>query len=233
MIRRGPGLLVAAALALAACGNAPELRTPFLVAIEDARATLSQRDTTPPLRPTAGFPGLDPAVIAGRTEPTMGAWLPLREAVAGLGLVAAQGGHAIWQTADNSQITLAGGGVLVSTRGLGADLHASDAAQTVALITAGRAGTATRRHVWVDPLYRQIDLTLSCTITPAGRETLRLNGRAHPVLRLDEACTGSLPTGPVAIANTYWRDVRGPTLRQSIQWIGPDLGQIYLQRLVD
>jgi hypothetical protein len=223
---------LALGLVLTACGNTPDMGSGLQVSADAARGVFAQQRaarTAQPLQPTAGFPGLDPALIAGRSDPMMGAYLPASAAVSGLVRAGQNGPHVTWQTADSIAVTLVGGGLVSSTRGLGDDLHASDLAQSAALVAAGRAGTAERRHVYLDGLSRPQSLRLTCTVTPGGPEVLVLNGQRRPVVRIDERCQGQGQD----FTNTYWRDARGPVVRQSTQWLGPSLGVIHLQRLID
>ncbi len=228
-----PGLLAALlALALSGCSSGGGMEvgvTPVVAPVLENLRARQAGATAAPLRPTPGFPGLDPALIAGRSDPMMGAVVPRRDAVAGLVPLYAGPRHQVWQTADRISITLVSGGVVTSTRGLGPDLHASDAEASASLIAAGRAGQTTRRHVYLDGLFRPQNLSFTCTVQPAGREVLVLNGRQRPVLRIDETCSGS----GHSFTNVYWRDAAQPLIRQSTQWIGPDLGVIHLQRLID
>lgn len=221
---------LAAALALGACGNSPELGGGTNEALGATRARLAARSAdTEPLRPTPGFPGLDPALIAAQTVPIMGAYLEAREAVAGLYIGGRSAGIVAWRTADAVGLSLSESGILVSTRGLGEDLMASDSRQSAALIAAGRAGTAERRHVYLDGTFREHSLRLTCTVQPAGPEVLVLNGRTLRTLRIDEHCAG----GGHAFVNRYWRDAGGPLIRQSSQWVGPQAGTLHLQRLIE
>lgn len=228
--RLAPVLLVGA-VALAGCGNSPELGSTGLNALGADVRSLLNRDGAEAqrLRPTEGFPGLDPALIAGQTVPMMGAYLEDRQALAGLVVLEAGGGVVNWRTADNTGLALSPAGMLVATRGLGADLHTADSARTAALIAAGQGGTARRRHVYLDGVYRPVTVDLTCTVTPAGAETLVLNNRSLRTIRFDETCRGD----DVAITNRYWRDASGPLIRQSSQWVSPGAGTIHLQRLIE
>jgi hypothetical protein len=224
--------LLGAGVALGACSNAPGMDTSLAAVIEPARAMMAENRearVAGPLRPTAGFPGLDPALIAGRSDPMMGAVVPSIDSVAGLVPGGAGNGYFQWRTADNVAITLAVGGLVTSTRGLGADLHASDVAQSVALVAEGRAGQAERRHVYLDGVHAPTEMRFTCTVQPQGRESVVVNGRTHAVLRIDETCAGQGQT----FINTYWRDAGSVLIRQSTQWLGPELGVIHLQRLID
>ena len=222
------GLLVG--LVLAGCSNTPGINPVSREQITEAlRAVTGQADAGTRLQPTPGFPGLDPALIAGRSDPLTGAYLARTQGLAALSMVSSARGLAHWRTSDDIGLTLTGPGLLVATRGLGDDLHAADVRQTAALIAAGQAGSAQRRHVYLDGTFAQERMTLTCTVQPVGPETLILNGRSLPTLRFDERCEGA--GDPVV--NSYWRDARGPLIRQSSQWVGPRTGMVHLQRLVE
>ncbi len=222
---------VLAELALSGCSNAPERATAgFGVAAPELRALFRRGgEATAPLRPTPGFPGLDPSLIAGQTAPMMGAYIEDRQALAALVAVETSAGVTSWRTADSIGLAISDRGMLVATRGLGADLLAADVSQTAALVGSGRSGTAQRRQVYLDGVYGRVNVTLTCTVTPMGAETLVLNGRQHRTLRFDERCTGA----GAPVVNRYWRDINGPLIRQSSQWIGADVGTVHLQRLIE
>jgi hypothetical protein len=223
--------LLMAGLALSACGNSPELRAAgFSEMAPDLRALASRRSASAaPLQPTPGFPGLDPALVAGQTVPMMGAYLEDRQALAGLVAVETNGGVVSWRTADNIGLSMSQSGLLIATRGLGGDLHAADISQTAALIASGQSGTVRRSHVYLDGVYRPVPVDLTCTITPAGTETLVLNNRSLRTIRFDETCRN----GDTTVTNRYWRDATGPLIRQSSQWVGPGVGVVHLQRLIE
>lgn len=246
---KGVVMALAAGLALAACGNSADLdATTGGEDLARVRTGLTQRFArgqeaqAAPLQPVrnvqegtpGGFPGLDPALVAGQQVSIMGAYLEASGAVAGLAAAGQNGGVITWHTADGTALALAGGGIVTSTRGLGHDLHAADTARSAALIAAGHQGTVTRRHVYLDGNFRETTLTLTCTVTPEGRETLALGTRRHDTLRLSETCRTAPGTSPeAAFTNRYWRDANATLIRQSAQWIGPEAGTIYLQRLID
>lgn len=216
---------------LAGCNNTPELgRSGTAIAVDSVRQLVSQRQAQATrLEPTPGFPGLDPALVAGAGMPILGAYLESRGLVAGLAIAAQQGGRVTWATADNVAVTLSDDGVLLSSRGLGADLLASDSAQTQALIARGQGGTAQRRHTYLDGVFVPVRVSLTCTVTLDGPEALTLGSRHHATLRFTETCQGD----GLSVTNRYWRDQRGSRIRQSMQWIGPQAGTLYLQRLID
>ena len=182
------------------------------------------------LTPTPGFPGLDPALTQAVDTSLLGAYIETREALAGLSPVEAAAGRVHWRTPDSVEIVTSSRGMVLATRGLGADLHAADASQTEALIATGRAGQASRRHVYLDGIYRTQSVSLSCRVERSGEQVISVNNRAHRVIRFDETCSGASDV----IRNSYWRDAAAPgIIRQSIQWVGEDVGRLHLQRLVD
>lgn len=224
-------LAAVAGLGLSACGNSSDLRSGTMTEMmSNARGMIpGSRARAERLRPTPGFPGLDPALIAGQTVPIIGAYTEGTQALAGLYSIGISNGVQSWRTADNAGLSMTSSGVLVSSRGLGADLHAAEVQQTAALIAAGRAGTAQRRHAYLDGISRQQTVTLTCTVQPMGAETLVLNGRSLNTLRFDESCAGD----GHSFVNRYWRDAGGPLIRQSSQWVSPAAGMLHVQRLIE
>lgn len=225
--------VLALASGLSACASSTDTEASALtqsVSVLRAAFNASGSEETGSLRPTAGFPGIDPAILAGHSTPLLGVYIESREALAGLSPVEAGAGRIHWRTPDNIEVVTTGTGMLVATRGLGADLQAADARQTAALIASGRSGDAQRRHAYLDGNYAIQDVTLSCQVQRLGEDVIQVNNRSHRVIRFAETCTGLAEP----IQNSYWRDA-GATglLRQSIQWVGPDIGRVHMQRLVD
>jgi hypothetical protein len=216
-------------LGLAACGNAPDEPSMQSEMLGAARAVLQRSASSQPiLRPTEGFPGLDPALIAGQPGPLMGAYLETAQALAALSLAGANGSTQTWFTADQVAVSLSEGGLMVSTRGLRDDLQAADLRQTAALIAAGQSGSAQRRHVYMDGVMARANMVLACDVRHLGSETIVLNSVSYRTIRFEEQCSAE----GIAFTNRYWRDVSGPMIRQSSQWISPDVGTVHLQRLI-
>ena len=53
-------------------------------------------------------------------------------------------------------------------------------------------------------------------------------GRSYAATRFTEVCE----TGNGTYENRYWLDDRG-TVRRSIQWVSPEIGQLQIDRLTD
>jgi hypothetical protein len=234
----GPVLAGLTLALMAACSNAPpgeaSVGAETFGAVRGLMPQLRSGGDGPEspgrLRPTPGFPGLEPAVIARHQQGAlMGGYLESRDAMAVLVLAATNRDTQTWFTADQVSLSMSGGGMLVSTRGLGPDLQAANVSQSAALIAAGRSGSAQRRHVYIDGVLSRYDRVFSCDVQQTGTQTLVLNARSYRTLTFDENCRGD----GIQFTNRYWRDAAGPTIRQSTQWIGPELGVVHLQRLID
>ena len=105
------------------------------------------------------------------------------------------------------------GVMLTGTRGLGHDLSVAEAAQSAALVQAGRSGTARRvmRYYSGDGLERPIDFT--CRIGPGPNAGVMV-----------EDCEGH----GLSFQNSYL-----PSAGVSRQWVGPGLGYATIQVLRD
>lgn len=114
----------------------------------------------------------------------------------------------------NQQALILRNGMLVGTRGLGHDMASADAAATLALVRAGRAGQAQRviRYYSGDGLERP--LPFSCDIAKGAKAGLMV-----------ETCQGNGAT----FQNNYL--VSGGAIGVSRQWAGPGLGYITIQTL--
>jgi len=216
------------ALLLAGCGNMRDDSLLTDAALPALRAALSPAATEPPLQPVGEFPGVDPAMIEGVTNPLIGVWIEPRGALATLAITSRNGDVVVWRSADSGTIGIADG-VIVATRGFVHDLHASDPSQTRAALRSGQPANVERLYVFLDSAYGRHEIQAQCRIGPVGQETIRVNNRGHAVIRFEETCTA----GEHRFTNLYWRDRSGSVVRQSRQWFGPDGGVINMQRLVE
>ena len=225
LARRRPWPLVAAmALGLAACsggqGDGVLTDGSQFAGLDEVLRRAPRATDTPPLVVLAA-PGAAQGVLAAE--------LPARDARATLRVDGRNRQVTTWRTQDDVSLALADPGVLIATRGLGDDLHIADAAETRAALSAGRGGEVRRSHVRVGADQRTRSTAYRCTLAPAGPETVRLGDRQRPTQRWEETCSG--PDG--GFTNLYWRDPARPIVWQSEQWIGPELGSIRLQLIVD
>lgn len=111
----------------------------------------------------------------------------------------------------NEQAVIMRGFMVTGTRGLGHDLSVAEAAQTAALVSAGRSGQAARtmRYFSGDGLERPINFT--CQVGPGPKAGVMV-----------EDCAGH----GIKFQNSYL-----PSAGVSRQWIGPGLGYVTIQTL--
>jgi len=132
----------------------------------------------------------------------------------------------VWRSEDNITLSLRND-VLIATRGLGNDLMSTEVA-----IRDGMPGPATggaRRAYYRARDNKQVPVTLACSRTDMGSETIVIVERNHPTQHIREQCQGG--GGPVV--NDYWIDSRTGLIWQSRQWAGPENGYLRLRRLTN
>jgi Group 4 capsule polysaccharide lipoprotein gfcB, YjbF len=118
------------------------------------------------------------------------------------------------------------GGMLMATRGFGADLMSS-AGPSVAQIAAGRGATQ-RSYYYLDGADQSRRFDYTCTLSTAGSETITVLARAYSARKIAEVCRG--PND--GFTNEYWFD-QSQIMRQSRQMIAPGVENLLLQRVID
>jgi hypothetical protein len=129
-----------------------------------------------------------------------------------------------WATSDGVTFSLRNG-VLIQTRGLGADLMSAQVPSVAQLSTPG--GTHQRIYFFLGPDDGATRRTYDCATTLVGRETIEVIGRSHPVTHMTEVCA----RGNTQITNEYW--IEGASVRKSIQWTSVQMGSIEFTRVID
>ncbi|TNF64868.1 MAG: YjbF family lipoprotein [Rhodobacteraceae bacterium] len=152
--------------------------------------------------------------------------IPALSVAATLVPVSRNGDVVTWQTGDQVSVSIRGG-VIVATRGLGADLMSADAPGSIALANGGGpGGTYTRFHTFLDGENQVQYQAFNCRLRGRVREAIEIIGQRHDTLRTDETC---FTEGFVA-ENIYWRGGDG-TLWKSRQWLGHVTGYVTMERL--
>lgn len=128
-----------------------------------------------------------------------------------------------WATPDGVSFSLRNG-VLIQTRGLGADLMSSQG-PTIAQIASG--GSYQRVYFYLGADDAATRRTFDCVAAVVGRETIEVIGRSHAVTHVTETCT---QTGGKR-TNDYW--IEGSTIRKSRQIASAQIGYIDFERVVD
>jgi hypothetical protein len=174
---------------------------------------------------------------AGFTQPLLLARLE-SGVTAGLTPAASNRGYITWQTQDG--IALIGrGDVLAGTRGLGADLLSAETEPVLLALAAGRGDRYRRALRRLDGEGRILVQDYRCELTLGPAETVVVLGRAHATRRSTETCrpvAESDPETPAAyraepFVNTY--NVGDGTIWRSRQWIGPAVGYLVLERVIE
>ena len=174
---------------------------------------------------------------AGITQPVLLARLPSGEA-AGLVPAASNRGRIVWATEDG--ITLTGrGGVLAATRGLGGDLLSAETEPVVLALAAGREARYRRVLRRLDGEGLILRQPYDCALRLGPREVVSVLGRRHDTRLSTETCRPVVPTDPetpaayaaVPFTNTY--NVGDGTIWVSRQWVGPSVGSLRLERVIE
>jgi Group 4 capsule polysaccharide lipoprotein gfcB, YjbF len=211
-------LTLMAALALAGCGS-------------DKGATGNFTDIRKALTPKfgkdapAGVPAVTRESITAAGVPLIRASIPVRGAVAYLGVRATKGDIITWQTTDRTSVVLQRGMVL-ETRGLGDELM-SARVPGAAQIAAG-TGSFQRQYFYLNGTDEQIRWDYACTWEVTGNERIEIIGLAYDTRVVTETCRGA----EGRITNQYWVE-SGGKIRQSVQWISQGVGYMKLESLIE
>lgn len=220
--------LLALAL-LAACGN-DRTPNPMVAAVGEmaksglAKARAGKSGTAAPAK--AATPQALRAELAKAGKPVL---LVSSKALGQTGFLTvsdAKGGVLTWATPDGATFSQRDG-VLIQTRGLGADLMSAQAPSVGQLL---RAGSPYQRvYYFLGADDQTTRRTYDCATATAGRESIDVLGRAHYTIRVTETCTRSAGGGK--LTNEFW--IEGSTIRQSRQWVSGGIGFIDFARIID
>ena len=204
---RRVGMALAALVLLAACGS--ESDAPVLNAV---RAALEAK------RQSGAQPDLDAQQAeivrivrgSGHSGPVLMVALPKGNVAASLIVDARNGDVVTWRDATGVSVVTRRG-VVISPRGVGHDVMASDVSGTLAALDHGGGGYQ-RLQRFLDGEGHLRDHPTTCDATRAGAvvtETCRGNG--------------------ASVTNTY--ELRNGTVVRSRQWLGEDVGYAETTRL--
>lgn len=200
-------------LTLAACSSGDEI-LPARSAIDAFSPRLKPSDSA------TGFPEPTRAQLDADGRDILRADLPDRGAKALLLFAASNGPVETWRSADGGTFSF-WDGVVIQTRGLGPDLMSSSAPSVETL--ARGAGQVMRVHDYLGPNDQTVSMEFTCTLEAQGEETVTVVEIDYRTNRVAETCEGEGTT----FQNLYWFE-GGTKLRRSLQWIGPDVGNLEL-----
>lgn len=218
---------MAAALALSllgACGNDKGGGNPMVAAVgQMAKASLAKARAG---KASAAAPAPQPvsrADLAAFGKPILRIRAERLGQDAFLTIADEKTGVVTW-TAQGAATFSLRDGVLIQTRGLGADLMSADA-PSLAQLKSG--ASYTRVYYFLGPDDVGTRRTYECTATTVGPETIEVVGKSHAVTHVSEVCTrqGS------KLTNDFW--VEGNAIRKSRQWTSAMVGHVEFEKVID
>ncbi|QYK42362.1 MAG: YjbF family lipoprotein [Paracoccaceae bacterium] len=216
------GLLALSGLVLAGCGSQTQISPSARIAQTVATSVAGTRGAAP--RVDLSPSRLTRAQIASITVPADLVTLEKAGVSAVVVRTGLNGGVETWSSPDDRTISVRDG-VIVATRGLGADLMAARV-PGVAQLAAG--GSWERLHTTLNGEDQAVITRYSCTASSAGPARIVVVERAYETRLVRESCEG----GGTRFVNEYWLQ-GGAKLRQSRQWIGHTVGYVAIRRLSD
>ena len=206
-----------ALLLLAGCGSEKGDHEGFTLGLAAVKSLVAGK-TSPAPPPTYTRAALDQAAA-----PVLRARIEKGGTIAFLGVIGEGRGVVTWASVDGLSLSLRDG-VVVATRGMGTDLM-SAGAPTAAVLATGSVDQ--RRHFYLFGGEVEQERAFDCVLRDAGRERITVIELAFDTKHRVETCTG---LGGLTFENHYWFDNRA-IIRQSRQWISPDVGFLELQNL--
>ncbi|WP_147127730.1 YjbF family lipoprotein [Shimia ponticola] len=228
---------------LSGCGEVYSYRSPAPGDVPVASGAVAQRPSLgslgslfrrPPPPPTPEQV-LTPQVLAGITTPyllvtfeTNGSFEPARN-WGGFAIAGQNGDVVTWVEGTARTMSFTQAGVLRATRGFGRDVMTTDTRALDRVIAGGAAGQsqALRVHRLLNGENKIQAVGLVCRISNRGPATVRLLTGTFATRLIEEACLTGAGT---EIINRFWLD-QNNQIRQSEQWVSPELGRIRVQRL--
>ncbi|MEQ6249388.1 YjbF family lipoprotein [Sulfitobacter sp. HNIBRBA3233] len=128
----------------------------------------------------------------------------------------------IWKSSDNAQIFLRNG-VVVATRGVGADIISSDASMTVRALQNRAANAGIRRYILSDGDVTATEVQFRCEVRLIGQENIAVVNQVFETTHLRETCVSDAAGGE-RITNDYWVQSGTGLVRKSRQWVGARSG---------
>lgn len=219
---------IALLVALAACGNEKTGPSPMVSAIGAmAKGSVAKVKSGK----SAGKPGgkavsadEQRAALEAAGKPILLASSATLGQTGFLTLFDTKGDVLTWKTPDGVTFSQRGG-VLIQTRGLGADLMSSQAPSVEQLVRAGEGYQ--RIYYFLGDDDQGTRRTYDCTTTIVGKESIEVLGRTHQATHVTELC--ERPLGK--LTNDYW--VEGTSIRKSRQWVSGAIGTIDFERVID
>lgn len=223
-------LAIAVSASLAACGNDPNSGASDVELGAALKATFARIKNGPPVTGPVTAP--DAATIAAGREVLQAAGQPIymvndpgTSVTAFMAPLGENGGVITWANSDYLTVGLRDG-VVVATRGFGADMMSANA-PTAAQLSNG-AGTYQRQFYYLDGADQTQIYSYTCNLSVNGADTITVLGKSHKTRKISETCEGKQGS----FVNQFWFE-NGHYLRQSSQLRVQGVGNLLLQRIID
>lgn len=218
---------VAVLALLAGCGNDKSGPNPVVAAIGGMAKNSMAKMKGGKVEEKSASTSVTPAERRAKLEEAGKPLLRVSSTVLGqtslMTIADAKGDVITWKTKDGATFSQRGG-VLIQTRGLGADLMSAYAPSAGQL----RSGTTYQRiYYFLGGDDQGTRRTYDCTTTVVGRESIEIMARSHTTTHVTEVC--ERPLGKVT--NDYW--IEGTSIRKSRQWVSSGIGYVDFERVID
>ena len=223
-------LVIAVSASLAACGNDPNSGVSDVELGAALKATFARIKNGPPVTGPVTAP--DAATIAAGREVLQAAGQPIymvndpgTSVTAFMAPLGENGGVITWANSDYLTVGLRDG-VVVATRGFGADMMSANAPTAVQL--SNGAGTYQRQFYYLDGADQTQIYSYTCNLSVNGADTITVLGKSHKTRKISETCEGKQGS----FVNQFWFE-NEHYLRQSSQLRVQGVGNLLLQRIID
>lgn len=169
-----------------------------------------------PVVSSVGTPAASSAAAPPATGGDLRIRIPARQADAPVRLVARNGEADTYMATDNISVSYRRG-ILIATRGLGADLMAGDAGATLFALQIPSGETYARQMRYLTGNHQSTWIQAGCTMKAAGADVR--DGRK--LSRYEESCIARRDR----FTNLYWLDGAGKIVA-SRQWVSAAVGYL-------
>jgi hypothetical protein len=204
-----------ALMAFAACGNETDTSAATQVVRAVAATSLAKVKGG-----GAGEPQMTRARLAEVVTPVMLVTVENSGQEAMIAEIQANRGVSTWSTVNDITISLRDG-VIVATRGFGADLMAA----AVSPVSKGVGGGPEHRrtHTVLNGEDQAVRMEFNCKFRNDGPKTIEVVEIFYQTTQITESCVA----GMLSFENQYWLD-NGQKMRRSRQWVSSDAGYIII-----
>lgn len=217
------GVAVIALALLAACGNDKNTSNPVVSAVGQlAKASLAKSKGNKAGASATAKP-VGRAELAAYGKPILRVQSKTLGQDGFLTVADVKGEVVTWTASAQATFSLRNG-VLIQTRGLGADLMSADVPSVAQLKS---AASYQRVYYFLGGDDQGTRRTYDCVASVVGRETVEVVGKTHTVTHVSEQCTR--PLGK--LTNDFW--IEGSTIRKSRQWASSLVGYLEFERVID